>query len=122
VVQELSDQIVRDPTQALMLATVRSHDEYTYYHMLNVCLLSIALGYAVGLDQDQILALGLGALLHDVGKVNVPVDVLQHVGALSPEQWRMIQRHPVEGAGIIFSTGENLEQLTAAIVLAHHAG
>ncbi|HEY3209835.1 MAG TPA: HD domain-containing phosphohydrolase [Actinomycetota bacterium] len=121
VVQELSDQIVRDPTQALMLATVRSHDEYTYYHMLNVCLLSIALGYAVGLHQDQILGLGLGALLHDVGKVNVPVDVLQHVGALSVEQWRLVQRHPVEGAAIIFGTGETLFQSTAAIVLEHHA-
>jgi HD-GYP domain-containing protein (c-di-GMP phosphodiesterase class II) len=121
VVQELSDQIVRDPTQALMLATVRSHDEYTYYHMLNVCLLSIALGYAVGLHQDQILALGLGALLHDVGKVNVPVDVLQHVGALSLEQWRLVQRHPVEGAAIIFVTGDTLFQTTAAIVLEHHA-
>jgi HD-GYP domain-containing protein (c-di-GMP phosphodiesterase class II) len=121
VVHELSDQIVRDPTQALMLATVRSHDEYTYYHMLNVCLLSIAMGYAVGLSQDQILALGLGALLHDVGKVNVPVDVLQHVGALSVEQWRMVQRHPVEGAAIIFGTGDTLFQATAAIVLEHHA-
>ncbi|HYT79258.1 MAG TPA: HD-GYP domain-containing protein [Actinomycetota bacterium] len=121
VVQQLSDQIVRDPTQALMLATVRSHDEYTYYHMLNVCLLSIALGYAVGLHQDQILSLGLGALLHDVGKVNVPVDVLQHVGALSTEQWRLVQRHPVEGAAIMFGTGETLFQSTAAIVLEHHA-
>jgi HD-GYP domain-containing protein (c-di-GMP phosphodiesterase class II) len=121
VVQELSDQIVRDPTQALMLATVRSHDEYTYYHMLNVCLLSIALGYAVGLGQDQILALGLGALLHDVGKVNVPVDVLQHVGALSGDQWRLVQRHPVEGAAIIFATGDSLFQSTAAIVLEHHS-
>jgi HD-GYP domain-containing protein (c-di-GMP phosphodiesterase class II) len=121
VVHELSDQIVRDPTQALMLATVRSHDEYTYYHMLNVCLLSIALGYAVGLNQDQILALGLGALLHDVGKVNVPVDVLQHVGALSNEQWHLVQRHPVEGAAIIFGTGDTLFQATAAIVLEHHA-
>ncbi|HYV02778.1 MAG TPA: HD domain-containing phosphohydrolase [Actinomycetota bacterium] len=121
VVQQLSDQIVRDPTQALMLATVRSHDEYTYYHMLNVCLLSIALGYAVGLHQDQILGLGLGALLHDVGKVNVPVDVLQHVGALSVEQWRLVQRHPVEGAAIIFGTGETLLDSTSAIVLEHHA-
>lgn len=121
LVEQLSDLVFKDPTQALMLATVRSHDEYTYYHMLNVCLLSISLGYAVGLDQDQILALGMGALLHDVGKVNVPVDVLQHVGSLSPEQWRLIQRHPVEGAGMIFGTGDGLSQLTGVIVLEHHA-
>jgi HD-GYP domain-containing protein (c-di-GMP phosphodiesterase class II) len=121
LVTDLSEQVMQDPTQALMLATIRSHDEYTYYHMLNVCLLSIAMGYAVGLRTDQIVSLGLGALLHDIGKVSVPVEVLQHVGALSPEQWRLIQRHPVEGAGIIFSTGESLTHLTAAIVLEHHA-
>jgi HD-GYP domain-containing protein (c-di-GMP phosphodiesterase class II) len=121
LVEELSEQVAKDPTQALMLATVRSHDEYTYYHMLNVCLLSVALGYAVGLRSDQIMALGMGALLHDVGKLNVPVEVLQHVGALSSEQWRLIQRHPVEGAGLIFGTGGNFAQLTAAIVLEHHA-
>jgi HD-GYP domain-containing protein (c-di-GMP phosphodiesterase class II) len=121
VVQELSDLVVQDPTQALMLATVRSHDEYTYYHMLNVCLLTIALGVAVGLLPGQIVAMGLGALLHDVGKVNVPVEILQHVGALTPDQWRLVQRHPVDGAGIIFGTGGNMAQLTAAIVLEHHA-
>jgi len=120
LVTDLSEQVMQDPTQALMLATIRSHDEYTYYHMLNVCLLSIAMGYAVGLRTDQIVSLGLGALLHDIGKVNVPVEVLQHVGALTPDQWRMIQRHPVEGAGIIFSTGDTLTHLTAAIVLEHH--
>jgi HD-GYP domain-containing protein (c-di-GMP phosphodiesterase class II) len=121
LVEQLSDQVFRDPTQALMLATVRSHDEYTYYHMLNVCLLSIAMGYAVGLNPDQIMALGMGALLHDVGKVNVPLDVLQNVGPLSPDQWRVIQRHPVEGAGMVFGTGDGLSHLTAVIVLEHHA-
>jgi HD-GYP domain-containing protein (c-di-GMP phosphodiesterase class II) len=121
LVRQLSEQVFRDPTQALMLATVRSHDEYTYYHMLNVCLLSIALGHAVGLHPDQILALGMGALLHDVGKVNVPLDVLNHVGPLSPEQWQVIQRHPVEGAGMVFGTGDGMTQLTAVIVLEHHA-
>jgi HD-GYP domain-containing protein (c-di-GMP phosphodiesterase class II) len=121
LVTDLSEQVMQDPTQALMLATIRSHDEYTYYHMLNVCLVSIAMGYAVGLRTDQIVSLGLGALLHDIGKVNVPVEVLQHVGALTPDQWRLIQRHPVEGAAIIFSTGETLTHLTAAIVLEHHA-
>jgi HD-GYP domain-containing protein (c-di-GMP phosphodiesterase class II) len=121
LVEQLSEQVFQDPTQALMLATVRSHDEHTYYHMLNVCLLSIALGYAVGLHPDQIMALGMGALLHDVGKVNVPVSVLQNVGPLTPDQWQIIQRHPVEGAGMVFGTGDGMSHLTAAIVLEHHS-
>jgi HD-GYP domain-containing protein (c-di-GMP phosphodiesterase class II) len=121
LVRQLTDQVIQDPAHALLLTTVRSYDEYTYYHMLNVCLLSVALGYAVGLGPDQIVALGIGALLHDVGKVNVPIDILQQVGALSAEQWRLIQRHPVDGAGLIFATGGDLLSVTAAIVLEHHA-
>jgi HD-GYP domain-containing protein (c-di-GMP phosphodiesterase class II) len=121
LVQQLSDQVIKDPTQALLLATLRSHDEYTYYHMLNVCLLSLALGYAVGLNPEQIVSLGIGALLHDVGKVYVPVEVLQHVGALNQEQWRLIQKHPVDGAGIVLSTGGTVLQPAAAIILEHHA-
>ncbi|MGH2574028.1 MAG: HD-GYP domain-containing protein, partial [Actinomycetota bacterium] len=121
LVQQLSEQVVKDPTQALLLATLRSHDEYTYYHMLNVCLLSLALGYAVGLRPEQIVSLGIGALLHDVGKVNVPAEVLQQVGGLTEEQWRLIQKHPVDGAGILFSTGHSVLQPAAAIILEHHA-
>jgi HD-GYP domain-containing protein (c-di-GMP phosphodiesterase class II) len=121
LVRQLTDQIIKDPTQALLLATLRSHDEYTYYHMLNVCLLSLALGCAVGLKPDQIVSLGVGALMHDVGKVYVPVEVLQHVGALTREQWKLIQKHPVDGAGILFGTGDSVLQPAAAIILEHHA-
>lgn len=121
VVDRLVNQIRRDPTQALLLTTVKSYDEYTYYHMMNVCLLTVALGHALGLHHDQIVVLGMGALLHDVGKLNVPKEVLQHVGPLSAEQWRIVQRHPVEGASLILSTHGGLYHPAAPVVLEHHA-
>jgi len=122
VVEQLAAHVSGDPAQALLVTAVKSYDEYTYYHMLNVCILSLALGHAIGLRPDQVATLGLGALLHDVGKIKVPLDVLQQVGRLSEEQWRLIQKHPVDGAGLIFVTGRDLFDPAASIVLEHHAG
>ena len=122
VVERMTAQVSGDPAQALLVSAVKSYDEYTYYHMLNVCILSIAMGHAMGLAPDQVATLGVGALLHDVGKLKVPLDVLQHVGALSEEQWRLIQKHPVDGAGLILVTGRNLFDPAVAIVFEHHVG
>jgi len=88
---------------------------------VNVCLLSVALGQLVGLRRDQILVLGLGGLLHDIGKVLVPTEVLTGTGRLDEEQWRLVQRHPVDGAGMLFATGSALYHPAAAILLEHHA-
>jgi HD-GYP domain-containing protein (c-di-GMP phosphodiesterase class II) len=119
--EHLADLIASDPAQALLLTTVKSYDEYTYHHMVNVCILSLALARAIGLSRDHALALGIGGLLHDVGKVKVPADVLQHDGALDEEQWRLIQRHPVDGAGLVLITSRNAYHPAVATVLEHHA-
>ncbi|MBW3659156.1 MAG: HD domain-containing protein, partial [Actinobacteria bacterium] len=95
VVEKLATEVAMEPSSALLLTTVKSYDEYTYYHMLNVGLLAVSLGQALGLRRDQIVTLGLAGLLHDVGKVHMPEDVLLHVGKLSEEQWRIVQKHPV---------------------------
>lgn len=121
IVEDLADQIQSDPIQALLVTTIKSYDEYTYYHMVNVAMLSIALGFAVGLDREQVVLLGVGGLLHDVGKVKISKDVLDHPGSLSEEQWRLIQRHPVDGAGLVYTTTRDLLHPAASIVLEHHA-
>jgi HD-GYP domain-containing protein (c-di-GMP phosphodiesterase class II) len=119
--ERFSDQIRADPAQALLLTTVKSHDEYTYHHMINVCVLSLALGQAIGLDHDQVINLGIGALLHDVGKVKVPAEILQYAGPLDEEQWRLVQHHPVDGTGLILMTSRDLFHPAATVVLEHHA-
>jgi HD domain len=119
--EHLAELIASDPAQALLLTTVKSYDEYTYHHMVNVCILSLALARAIGLSRDHAIALGIGGLLHDVGKVKVPAEVLQHDGALDEEQWRLIQRHPVDGAGLVLITSRNAYHPAVATVLEHHA-
>jgi len=117
----LADLIAADPAQALLLTTVKSYDEYTFHHMVNVCILVLAVARAIGLSQDEAVVLGIGGLLHDVGKVKVPQDVLTYDGALDEEQWRLIQRHPVDGAGLVLITSRNAYHPAVATVLEHHA-
>jgi HD-GYP domain-containing protein (c-di-GMP phosphodiesterase class II) len=121
LVEQIASQVVSDPAQALLVTTVKSYDDYLYYHMTNVCLLSVALGFALGLEKEQVVVLGIGGLLHDIGKVLVPRDVLNYPGALDEEQWRLIQRHPVDGAGLLFATTRDLLHPASGIVLEHHA-
>ena len=121
VVSHLHDEVEHDPGYGLLLSAVKSYDEYTYFHMVNVCLLSVALGQLIGLRREQVLVLGLGGLLHDIGKVFVPQDVLSGTGRLDEEGWRLVQRHPVDGAGLLLSTGDGLYHPAASILLEHHA-
>ena len=118
--ERIADLLVADPAQALLLTTVKSYDEYTYHHMVNVCILSLALAHAIGLPRDEAVALGIGGLLHDVGKVKVPAEILQHDGALDEEQWRLIRRHPVDGAGLVLVTSRDTYHPAVAPVLEHH--
>ncbi len=121
VVEHLHDEVAHDPGYGLLLSAVKSYDEYTYFHMVNVCLLSVALGQLIGLRREQVMVLGLGGLLHDIGKVYVPQEVLTGTGRLDEEGWRLVQRHPVDGAALLLSTGDGLYHPAAAILLEHHA-
>ena len=121
VVEQLYDQVSEDPGYGLLLSAVKSYDEYTYFHMVNVCLLSVALGQSIGLRRDQVLVLGLGGLLHDIGKVFVPAEILTGTGRLDEEQWRLVQRHPVDGAGMLLATGTGLVHPASSVLLEHHA-
>jgi len=103
-----------------MMATVHNHDEATYYHSVNVCLLSMSLGHSIGLDGEDLRLLGLGALLHDLGRVVLDDPGLHKQGRLSNEDWATVRLHPQEGAiAILAATG--VEHETAALIaLEHH--
>jgi HD-GYP domain-containing protein (c-di-GMP phosphodiesterase class II) len=109
-----------DPGSSLIMATVHNHDEITYYHSVNVCLLSMALGRFIGLTKDQTRLLGLGALLHDIGRVVVDEAALQRDGRLSNEDWAQVRLHPQEGALAIMAASGPGQELAAAVALEHH--
>ena len=82
----------------LTLVPLRNMDEYTFTHSLNVCLLNLAQATALGIEGQMLHDIGLSAMLHDVGKLFVPEEVLNKPGKLDKKEWTLIQEHPVRGA------------------------
>lgn len=88
----------------LALVPLRSMDEYTFTHSLNVCLLNIAQATALGIDGPLLQDVGLAAMLHDVGKLFLPEEVLNKPGKLDSREWELLKEHPVKGAEYLART------------------
>jgi HD-GYP domain-containing protein (c-di-GMP phosphodiesterase class II) len=94
VVQGIVDQILNEESSLIGLTTLRDYDEYTFTHSVNVCIFSVALGRKLGLTRLQLYDLGVAALLHDIGKSRIPLDILNKPDQLTEEEWRAIAQHP----------------------------
>jgi HD-GYP domain-containing protein (c-di-GMP phosphodiesterase class II) len=101
-VQSIVDQVLSNEGSLLGLTTLRDYDEYTFTHSVNVCIFSVAIGRRLGLNKLQLFDLGMAALLHDVGKSRVPLEVLNKNDPLSDEEWRILQAHPWLGVLTLF--------------------
>jgi putative nucleotidyltransferase with HDIG domain len=119
VVRSLSLAMHADQQMMLPLMRLRRFDEYTTTHSMNVAVLTMAFAEFLGLDGRDVRAFGVAGLLHDIGKVNVPAEILTKPGPLTPEERVLINRHPVDGARIILETEEHLE-LAAVVAFEHH--
>ncbi len=119
VIQSLSVVIQYGKPLMELLIPVRNHDEYTTVHSLNVSVLSMSLAEAAGVPRDDLRDIGEAALLHDVGKALIPLDVLQKPGKLSPDEWEIIKKHPEDGAKIILRSGEGTD-FAAVVAYEHH--
>ena len=119
VVEELVSEITEDANTALWLTNLKNVHEYTAQHCVNVSVLSIVFGKHLGFTDDQLKLIGLGALLHDVGKMNTPADILNKPGKLTPEEFEIIKRHPVDGYRTMLETG-NVPDQSLQIIHYHH--
>ena len=119
VVSTLSHSISESSCTILPLAFVKGYDEYTFVHIINVGILTMALGEALGFDSRMTHELGIAALLHDVGKMAVPLEVLNKNGRYTEEEYRAMQVHPVEGARMLLRT-RGVPDLAAVVAYEHH--
>jgi HD-GYP domain-containing protein (c-di-GMP phosphodiesterase class II) len=101
-VQMIVDQVLNNETSLMGLTTLRDYDEYTFTHSVNVCIFAVALGKKLGFSKLQLYDLGMTALLHDVGKARVPIDILNKTTGLDETEWRVVQAHPWLGALTLF--------------------
>ena len=119
VVADTLRSLAGDDKTLLALAGIRSYDRYLAEHSVNVCILSMVLGRDLGLDSVTSLELGVSAMLHDVGKVFVPGDIVKKPGRLTEEEWEHIRRHPTQGARALAGL-HDLPALASTIALQHH--
>lgn len=101
IVQPIVDNIMRHEYSIVGMTAIKDHDEYTYAHCVNVAVLSVSIGQVLGLPRQSLADLGVSGLLHDVGKLTIPTNVLRKPAALTPEEWMAMRRHPIEGARMI---------------------
>lgn len=102
-VQGIVDAILNDSASMIGLTTLRDFDEYTFVHSVNVCILAVALGRRLGLSKIQLLDLGLAALLHDIGKSRVPLELLNKRGQLDQHEHVILHRHTWQGVLALFA-------------------
>ncbi len=124
--EKVSDNIVRDIIQRkenlVQLTDIRLHDTYTFAHSVNVAILSAMLGMLCNYTHDEMVVLTLGALLHDLGKIDVPVRILTKKTRLTDEELTEIKTHPEKGAEHILELEHELPStgILAAIASEHH--
>jgi HD-GYP domain-containing protein (c-di-GMP phosphodiesterase class II) len=106
VVSQCVDQVVENPDAMLLLTNIKNKDSYTAEHSLNVSILSIVLGKALGLKRERLEVLGTCGLLHDVGKIMSPDEVLKKEGRLTPEEFLIMKMHPTQGRDILMSSDQ----------------
>jgi putative two-component system response regulator len=97
---------------------IEARDEYTHQHVMRTNAYAQSIASELGWDKTQREVLEFGAILHDIGKLGVPVNILRKKEALTPEEWDQMRRHPIDGAHMI----EDIDYLAAAtpIILYHH--
>ena len=100
-VQGIVDLILEEEFSLLGLTAIKNHDEYTFQHCVNVSILAIAVGQRLGLSKKLLGELGVAAILHDLGKAAIPPWVLNKPGKLSPDEWKLMLDHPVQGVKMI---------------------
>lgn len=114
-------EVMRENRASLLgLMVHRDYDEGSSYHAVNVSLLSMLIGVRLGFSHEQLVALGMSGLLHDIGKVRVPPDLLNRATEFTPEEQELLKRHTVHG-GNILRDASGPGGLAATVALEHHA-
>ncbi|MEW6246959.1 MAG: HD-GYP domain-containing protein [Nitrospirota bacterium] len=119
VVSEMADSVLRNPDALTSLSRLKKFDEYTFYHSVNTSVLALALGRRLGCNQIALHRLGVGALLHDIGKTKIPLEILNKPGKFEPHEFELMKQHVMRGVEILSST-TGLDDTCLRPALEHH--
>ncbi|MGZ8245446.1 HD-GYP domain-containing protein [Methylomagnum sp.] len=118
-VSECVSSILRNSEAIMLLTQIKNKDEYTSQHSFNVCVYSVLLGRHIGLKSPDLEDAGLCGLLHDMGKIRVPVEILNKEARLEDDELAVMQSHTVHGREIL-SSGRNVFNGTVDVAYGHH--
>jgi putative nucleotidyltransferase with HDIG domain len=122
IVESMVDRILEQEQLMMGMTAIKDYDEYTYHHSVNVSILSIALAQRIGLNRKILTELGMVALFHDIGKVEIPHDILNKPDNFTDGEWKIIRKHPQWGVKALLKL-KHLEVLTiksAIVAFEHH--
>lgn len=119
VLDDIVEQLLHNPHLVVNLTDIRTTDSYTFAHSVNVATLSIITGISMGLPPGQLKKIGMGALLHDLGKTKIPLAILNKKGRLTPDEFEEIKNHPQYGYNMV-NLSQAVESPSAKVIYQHH--
>src|SRR6267378_457296 len=119
IIDGLARLVSQDRTSLMALTALKKYDNYTFTHMVNVSALAMAQARALNIEGPLLREFGFAALMHDIGKVNTPLEVLNKPDKLNREEFDIMKRHVVDGAHILRRTPE-MPALAPIVAFEHH--
>src|SRR5262249_25110735 len=119
MIDGLAQAVAQNRTALLALTTLKNYDNYTFTHMINVSILTMGQARGLGIEGARLRELGMAALMHDIGKVRTPLEILNKPDKLTTDRFAIMKRHTVEGAETLRMTPE-VPPLAPVIAFEHH--
>lgn len=119
MVNKLLDELLNNGDILYNLSEIKSVDDYTFEHSVNVCILSLITGIGLGFDLQKLRELGVGAMLHDIGKLCIPREILKKPSQLTVEEFEEIKKHTILGYELL-KKSDRVDLTSAYIAFGHH--
>ena len=119
IVSALVEAVKQEAIPFMALIPLRDLDEYTFTHSINVCILNLSQAIPLGIDGQYLHDIGTAALLHDIGKLFIPAEILNKPGKLDDAEWALIQQHPIKGAQYLMDV-PGIPRLASVTAFEHH--
>jgi putative nucleotidyltransferase with HDIG domain len=119
VLTQVVDAVTQDSSGLIHIHDLKSYDEYTYHHSLSVAMLAVATGQQMGLLKSDLIKLSRSAMLHDIGKQTVPLEIINKPGKLSDKEFETVKAHPITGAQLLKAKAMGDLELWSAVMFHH---
>lgn len=118
-VNSIVDSVFRNRDALLCLANLKDYDNYTFMHSVNVCILAVSFARHLGMTKMHLENIGVGAILHDIGKTRIPESILNKPGRYTEEEYNIMKRHVMLGVDILRKY-ENIPDDAMSVTMQHH--